>query len=192
MMVALGGWHVAHLNFLGLLYFPSVFIKHELASVLEEKNYGLYLWILQRLGRPSEGVLDLLCFCVCFSRKAQLLCLVFSEQGPSDGAQVGPGPLGCCPVWARIRGELGSCRGWCRWLRDTVTGEEVWNCCPSSLSCLRVLWACPAQAASSPPSRPLPMAQASGLAGSFRLTDSAEAAGQRVSFFRKRVKGIAT
>lgn len=97
--MALGGLPVAGLNFLGLLYFPSVKIqKCELASRLEGEKMTGFIFGLCRLEGPSEGpwiVCASVRVCVFLSVpwKAPCFCLVSSEQDPRDGAWAG-----CCPL----------------------------------------------------------------------------------------------
>lgn len=93
------GWTALGLNFLGLLYFPSVKIqKCELASKLEGEKMTGFIFGLCRLEGPSEGpwiVCASVRVCVFLSVpwKAPCFCLVSSEQDPRDGARAG-----CCPL----------------------------------------------------------------------------------------------
>lgn len=93
------GWTALGLNFLGLLYFPSVKIqKCELASKLEGEKMTGFIFGLCRLEGPNEGpaiVCASVRVCVFLSVpwKAPCFCLVSSEQDPRDGARAG-----CCPL----------------------------------------------------------------------------------------------
>lgn len=104
--MALGGQPVSGLNFLSLLYFPSVKIqKCELASKLEGEKMTGFIFGLCRLEDPCEGPWLVcasvrVCVFLCVPWKAPCFCLVSSEQDPRDGAR--PGAV----LWARVRGKL--------------------------------------------------------------------------------------
>ena len=92
-------------------FFLSVFIKCESASKLEEKNYRLYFWTLERLKSSSKELWAVcalcvcpLCVCACLSVFLRRLssCPV-SEQDPSDRAQARAW-VGCYPVWTESVG----------------------------------------------------------------------------------------
>lgn len=101
--MALGGQPVAGLNFLSLLYFPSVKIqKCELASKLEGEKMIGFIFGLCRLEGPSEGTWIVcasvrVCVFLSVPWKAPCFCLVSSEQDPRDGAWSGCCPLGPSP-----------------------------------------------------------------------------------------------